>query len=135
MMLMYPGPDAEKGAMPTAEKIAAMMKYNVDLTEAGVLIALDGLQSTSKGARVTFYDGKAEATDGPFTESKEILGGFWMINVASKEEAVAWALKCPGDGSEMIELRQVFEMSDFAEETRDFEAEKVVSEALGVELK
>ena len=131
MMLIYPVAAAEQGAMPSAEQIAAMMKYNVELTEAGVLVSLDGLQPSSKGARVRFSAGKPTVTDGPFTEAKEILGGFWMINVASKEEAVAWAKRVPAADGETIEVRQVFEISDFADETRDFEAEKIVVEGLG----
>jgi len=132
MMLMYPGPAAEAGTMPNAEIIAAMMKYNEEMANAGVLISLDGLQPSAKGARIAFSDGKTTVTDGPFTESKEVLGGYWMIQVNSKDEAVAWARKAPALGGEMIEVRQVFEMSDFPEEVRDEEAEKRVSESLGV---
>jgi hypothetical protein len=113
MMLIYPGPDAECGAMPDAKIVGAMMKFNEDLARAGVLIALDGLQPSSKGARVKFSGGKPVVTDGPFTESKEIVGGYWMIQVKSKEEAVNWARRIPALDGNFVDVRQVFEMSDF----------------------
>jgi hypothetical protein len=100
------------------ERVAAMMKYNEALQEAGVLITLDGLHPPSAGARVSFPGGKPVVTDGPFTESKEVLGGYWMIDVASREEAIAWAKKCPASENEIIEIRQVQEMSDFSEEVQ-----------------
>jgi hypothetical protein len=90
-----------------------MMKYNESLQKAGVLLALDGLHPPSAGARVTFPGGKPVVTDGPFAEAKEVLGGYWMIQVKSKEEAIAWASRCPGSGNEIVEVRQVQEMSDF----------------------
>lgn len=89
------------------------MKFNEELTKAGVLVTLDGLHPVAKGARVSFKGGKAKVTDGPFIESKEVIGGFWMINVKSKEEAVSWAQRVPAAEGDVIELRQVFEMSDF----------------------
>ena len=92
--------------------MAAMMKYNEQLHKAGVLLALDGLHPPSTGARVTFSGGKAKVTDGPFTEAKEVVGGYWMIQVKSREEAIEWAKRCPGDDC-TIEVRQVQEMSDF----------------------
>jgi hypothetical protein len=113
MMMMYPGAKGEGSALPDPKAMAAMMKYNEELTKAGVVLALDGLQPSSKGARVRFRGGKPTVTDGPFTEAKEIIGGYWMLQVKSKEEAVEWARRCPGADDEMIELRQVFEMSDF----------------------
>ena len=115
MMLMIPkGYEAAKpGAMPDAKKVEAMMKYNEALQKAGVLLALDGLHPPSMGARVTFPGGKAKVTDGPFTEAKEVVGGYWMIQVKSKEEAVEWASRCPGSDNEVIEVRQVQEMADF----------------------
>jgi hypothetical protein len=126
MMLMYPGQKAEvPGAMPEAEAIAEMMKYNEALTKAGVLLGLDGLQPSSKGARVRFDGGKPSVTDGPFTETKELLGGYWMIQVNSKEEAIEWVKKCPAGPGEMIELRQVFEMSDFGPEVEAQESVRV----------
>ncbi len=115
MMLMIPRgyETAAPGTMPTAEAVAAMMKYNEALKDAGVLITLDGLHPPSTGARVSFPDGKPVVTDGPFTESKEVLGGYWMIDVDSRAEAIEWAKKCPGSANEIIEIRQVQEMSDF----------------------
>jgi hypothetical protein len=115
MMLMIPGgyESAAPGTMPSTEAVAAMMKYNEALKDAGVLITLDGLHPPSMGARVSFAGGKPVVTDGPFTESKEVLGGYWMIEVASREEAIAWAKRCPASGNEVIEIRQVQEMADF----------------------
>ena len=91
-----------------------MMKYNEALKEAGVLITLDGLHPPSMGARVSFAGGKPVVTDGPFTESKEVIGGYWMIEVDSRDEAIAWAKRCPASNNEMIEIRQVQEMSRFS---------------------
>ena len=88
-----------------------MMKYNESLQKAGVLLALDGLHPPSMGARVSFSGGKPKVTDGPFTEAKEVLGGYWMIQVKSKEEAIEWASRCPASDNEVIEVRQVQEMS------------------------
>jgi hypothetical protein len=115
MMLMIPGgyETAAPGTMPAAEAVAAMMKYNAALKDAGVLITLDGLHPPSMGARVSFANGQPAVTDGPFTESKEVLGGYWMIEVASREEAIAWAKRCPASGNEVIEIRQVQEMAEF----------------------
>jgi hypothetical protein len=98
------------------ERMRAMMKYNESLKDAGILITLDGLHPPSMGARVSFATGKPVVTDGPFTESKEVLGGYWMIDVKSRVEAIAWASKCPASENEIIEIRQVHEMSDFPEE-------------------
>lgn len=115
MMLMIPHgyEQAEPGTMPPADRVAAMMKYNEALQQAGVLIALDGLHPPSMGARVSFPRGKPKVTDGPFSETKEVLGGYWMIKVASKEEAIAWASRCPAAENEVIEIRQVQEFDDF----------------------
>jgi len=115
MMLMIPRgyETAAPGAMPPADAVAAMMKYNEALKEAGVLITLDGLHPPSMGARVSFEGGKPIVTDGPFAESKEVLGGYWMIDVRSLEEAIAWAKKCPASDNEIIEIRQVQELADF----------------------
>ena len=115
MMLMIPHgyEQAEPGTMPPADRVAAMMKYNEALQQAGVLIALDGLHPPSMGARVSFPGGKPKVTDGPFSEAKEVLGGYWMIKVASKEEAIAWASRCPAAENEVIEIRQVQEFDDF----------------------
>ena len=115
MMLMIPKgyETAAPGTAPDPERVSAMMKYNKALKDAGVLIALDGLHPPSTGARVSFSTGKPVVTDGPFTEAKEVLGGYWMIDVKSKEEAIAWATKCPGSSNETIEIRRVQEMADF----------------------
>jgi hypothetical protein len=120
MMLMIP--HGYETAPPKVDldpdRVAAMMKYNEALQAAGVLITLDGLHPPSAGARVSFPGGKPVVTDGPFTESKEVLGGYWMIDVASREEAIAWAKKCPASENEVIEIRQVQEMADFSEDVR-----------------
>lgn len=115
MMLMIPKgyEKAAPGAVPDAQAVAAMMKYNESLQKAGVLLALDGLHPPSMGARVSFPGGKPEVTDGPFAEAKEVVGGYWMIQVKSKEEAIQWACRCPASGEEIIEVRQVQEMADF----------------------
>jgi hypothetical protein len=115
MMLMIPKgyETAAPGAVPDAAAVAAMMKYNETLQRAGVLLALDGLHPVSMGARVSFEGGKPKVTDGPFVETKEVVGGYWLIEARSKEEAVEWASRCPGRENETIEVRQVQEMSDF----------------------
>jgi len=120
MMLMIPKgyESAPPGTMPSADAVAAMMKYNESLQKAGVLLALDGLHPPSMGARVTFAGGKPKVTDGPFAEAKEVVGGYWMIQVKSKEEAVEWASRCPAGDNEMIEVRQVAEMADFPEDVK-----------------
>ena len=116
MMLMYPGPKAEAGVMPDDKLIAAMMKYNKELADAGLLLALDGLQPTAKGARIRFAGGKASVSEGPFPDARDVLGGYWMIQVNSKAEAINWASRCPAPDGEMIEIRQVFEAADFGPE-------------------
>ena len=114
MMLMIPKgyESAAPGTVPDAKAVEAMMKYNEALQKAGVLLALDGLHPPSTGARVTFPGGKAKVTDGPFAEAKEVLGGYWIIDVKSREEAIEWAKRCPGSENETIEVRQVQEMAD-----------------------
>src|ERR1700748_3680719 len=118
MMLMIPKgyETAEPGTAPPAEAVAAMMKYNEALKDAGVLVTLEGLHPPSMGARVSFASGTPVWTDGPFTESKEVIGGYWMIEVGSLTEAIAWAKRCPASNNEVIEIRQVQEMSDFTPE-------------------
>lgn len=115
MMLMIPKgyEKAAPGTMPDPKAVAAMTKYNESLQKAGVLLALDGLHPPSMGARVSFPEGKAKVTDGPFPEAKEVVGGYWMIQVKSREEAIEWASRCPASGDEVIEVRQVQEMADF----------------------
>jgi hypothetical protein len=99
-----------------------MMKYNDSLQKAGVLLALDGLHPLSMGARVLFSAGKSTVTDGPFIETKEALGGYWMIQVKSKEEAIEWASRCPASDNEVIEVRQVQEFSDFPADVQEVAA-------------
>jgi hypothetical protein len=122
MMFMIPRvyqPDAPanekagEGFTPPAEAVAKMMKFNENLAKAGALVALDGLHPSSKGARVSFPGGNPRVTDGPHIETKEVIGGYWMINVKSKAEAVEWAKQCPAAAGDVIEIRQVFEMADF----------------------
>jgi hypothetical protein len=119
MMIMLPGDHAEKGLLPKPEFFAAMMKFNEDMMKAGVMLQGEGLHPTAKGARVHFAGGKKTVVDGPFTEAKEVVGGFWLIQVKSKEEAVAWATRCPCADDETIEIRQVQEMTDFSPEIID----------------
>jgi hypothetical protein len=120
MMLMIPKGygAAAPGAMPDPRQVAAMMKYNEELKKAGVLVALDGLHPPAMGARVTFSGGKPEVIEGPFPDVQEALGGYWMIKVKSKAEAIEWAARCPASDNEVIEIRQVQEMADFSPEVR-----------------
>ncbi len=115
MMIMIPKgyEQAKPGTLPDAKAVEGMMKYNEALQKAGILLALDGLHPPSMGARVSFAGGKPKVTDGPFAEAKEVIGGYWMIQVKSKEEAIQWAMRCPGGDNETIEIRQVQEFSDF----------------------
>src|SRR5712692_10307500 len=115
MMLVIPK-GYEKAAadfVPPADLVAKMNKYNESLAKAGVVLGLDGLHPPAGGARVRFAGGNAKVTDGPFTEAKEVLGGYWMIQVKSKAEAIEWATRCPASDNEVIEVRQVQEFSDF----------------------
>ena len=120
MLLMIPKgyEKATPGAMPDAKAVEAMMKFNESLQKAGVLLTLDGLHPPSMGARVTFSGGKPTVIDGPFAEAKETLGGYWMIQVKSKEEAVEWARRCPASDNEIIEVRQVQDFSEFPAEVQ-----------------
>ncbi len=120
MMLMIPKgyEKAAPGTMPDAKAVAAMMRYNESLQKAGVLLGLEGLHPPSTGARVTFAGGKPTVIDGPFIETKEVLGGYWMIQVKSKQEAIEWASRCPASENEMIEIRQVQEMADFPKDVQ-----------------
>ena len=120
MMLMIPKgyEQAKPGTMPDAKAVAAMMKYNQELQKAGVLLALEGLHPPSMGARVSFAGGKPKVTDGPFAEAKEVVGGYWMIQAKSREEAIEWASRCPASDNEIIEIRQVQEMSNFSPEVQ-----------------
>jgi len=100
--------------VPPVDLVAKMTKYNESLAKAGIVLGLDGLHSPAKGTRVQFGGGKPKTIDGPFTESKELIGGYWMIQVKSKQEAVEWAKRCPASGNEVIEIRQVQEFADFS---------------------
>ena len=120
MLFMYPNISPEQYEEGfDADDAAAMTAFNESLTQAGVLLALDGLHPTSKGARVRFQGGKKTVTDGPFTEAKELVGGYWLIDVKSREEAVEWATRAPAADGDVIEVRQVFEMSDFDPDVQD----------------
>jgi hypothetical protein len=121
MMLLKADKTTEAGALPTAKDLEVMGKYNEELVKAGALVDAAGLQPSSKGAKVTFLNGRPQVTDGPFAESKELIAGYWMIRVKSKAEAIEWAKRVPFDHlpsngrTPEIELRQVFELEDFAE--------------------
>jgi len=121
LMIMIPEGygEAKPGTQPDPERVAAMAKYNETLKQAGVLLSLDGLHPPSAGSRVRFSGGKPKVTDGPFAEAKEVVGGYWMIQVKSKQEAVEWACRCPGSDNEMIEVRQIFEREDFSPEVKE----------------
>ena len=117
MVLMIPGDKTyEAGAMPEEALLARMMKFNEDLTKAGVLLAGEGLHPSSRGARLAFSGGKSTVTDGPFTEARELIGGYWLWQVKSKAEAVEWARRCPAGEGDTLEIRQLFEPSDFGPE-------------------
>ena len=116
MMLVKANKDAEAGVLPSKELVAAMGKFNEAMAKAGVMLAGDGLQPSSKGARVTFSGVKRTVSEGPFPEAKELIAGFWMIQVKSKQEAIEWAKRVPFADGEVVELRQVFETSDFPPE-------------------
>jgi hypothetical protein len=119
MLLVKANEDSEAGVMPTEQELAEMGKYNEELVKAGVMLAGEGLHPSSKGARVRFSGGTRTVLDGPFAETKELIAGFWLIDVKSKEEAIEWVKRVPanamGPDSE-IEIRQVFEAEDFGEE-------------------
>jgi hypothetical protein len=117
MMFMYPGIEEEEWA-PSAEDVAAMSRYNEELRKAGMLLALDGLHPPAEGASVNFADGEVTVTDGPFAEAKEVVGGYWLIQARSKEEAVEWAGRCPGENCR-IEVRRVYEMEDFPQDVQE----------------
>jgi len=112
MMIVKANKDSEAGVLPTEEQLAEMGKYNEELVKAGVLLSGEGLQASSKGARVKYSGVKRNIIDGPFTETKELIAGFWLIQVRSKEEALEWARRVPFQEGE-VEVRQVFELEDF----------------------
>jgi hypothetical protein len=117
MIIVKANADTEAGVMPSSETIAAMGRYNEELISAGVLLAAEGLAASSKGAKIRFKGGKSTVVDGPFTEAKELVAGFWIIQVKSREEAIAWARRAPMHDGEELELRQAHDPSDFAADT------------------
>jgi hypothetical protein len=116
MVIVKADKNSEAGVMPSREILTAMGKFNEELVKAGVMLAGEGLHPTSKGKRVRFSGGKHTVIDGPFTESKELIAGFWLWQVRSMEEAVEWLKRSPFDGGTEIEIRQVFEADDFGAE-------------------
>jgi len=142
MMLMIPkvyqgkeGQNVAGDFAPSAEDVARMTKYNEELAKARVLLSLDGLHPVTTGARVSFAGGKPKVTDGPFTEAKEVLGGYWMIDVKSRDEAVEWAKKVPASDGDVIEVRQVFEMEEFPEEAQRAGESAIVKEQIAKHAK
>jgi len=116
MVIVPANKDSEAGVLPNPEQFAEMGKFNEEMAKAGILLAADGLQPSSKGARIKFSGTKRTVIDGPFTESKELVAGFWIIQTKSKEEAIEWIKRAPlFDGGVEIEIRQIFETSDFSE--------------------
>jgi hypothetical protein len=132
MMLVKASKDSESGTMPDCTLIAAMTKYNEEMAKAGILLDLAGLQPSSKGARIKFSGGRPTVVDGPFPETKELIAGYWLIQVKSKEEAIDWAKRCPSPHREAaqgeIELRQLFELDDFGPSPAIEDAPRVESE-------
>jgi hypothetical protein len=129
MMIIFPKgyENAKAGTVPDLKAMEVMGKYNEQLQKAGVLLALDGLTPpATMSARVTFKNGKSKVTDGPFTETKEVVGGFWVIQVKSREEALEWASRIPGSDNEMVEVRRLFEITDF-----DPEIQKEIQKKFG----
>ncbi|HET7765328.1 MAG TPA: YciI family protein [Burkholderiales bacterium] len=113
MVIVPANADSEAGVLPDQEILTKMGKFNEEMVKAGVMLAGEGLHASSKGARLKFSGGKTTVTDGPFTESKELIAGFWLIQVKNKDEAIAWMKRAPFDGGTVIEIRQVFEADDF----------------------
>jgi len=118
MIIVKATQDSEAGVMPSEELLTAMGKYNEELAAAGIMLAGEGLQPSTKGARVRFSGPKRTVVDGPFAETKELIAGFWMWKVKSKQEAIEWVKRCPNPmpGDSEIEIRQVFEAEDFGEQ-------------------
>jgi hypothetical protein len=114
MALVKANSDSEAGVLPTREQLEEMGKFNEEMVKAGVMLAGEGLQASSKGARITFSGGKPSVTDGPFTEAKELIAGFWLIQAKSKEEAIEWIARAPFVDGE-VEIRQIFEAEDFGD--------------------
>jgi hypothetical protein len=116
MILVKADKDTEAGVLPSTELLAAMGKFNEELVKAGIMLAGEGLQASSKGSRVTFSGSKRTVVDGPFAETKELVAGFWLWQVRSKEEAIEWVKRAPMPEGSVIEIRQVFEAEDFGAE-------------------
>ena len=114
MVIVKASKESEAGILPSPELLAKMNRYNEELVKAGIMLAGEGLQSSAKGKRVKFGDGKRIVTDGPFAETKELIAGFWLWRVKSMDEAVEWLKRAPFDGGAELEIRQVFELEDFA---------------------
>jgi hypothetical protein len=112
MMIVKASKESEAGVLPTEKELADMAKYNEELLKAGVMLAGEGLQASSKGARIRYSGAKRTVIDGPFAEAKELIAGFWLIQAKSKEEALEWARRVPFDDGE-VEVRQLFELEDF----------------------
>lgn len=134
MMIMIPKvyqtKDVDPNFAPPADAVEKMMKYNEELAKAGALIALDGLHPMASGFRVSYAGGKPKVTDGPYVETKEVIGGYWMINVKSKEEAMEWAKRVPAEEGDVVEVRRVFEMEEFPEDVRKAADSPTVEAAL-----
>ena len=115
MVIVKANKDSEAGVLPSTEILTKMGKYNQQLVQAGVMLAGEGLQSSAKGKRVKFSGNNRVVTDGPFAETKELIAGFWLWRVNSMQDAVEWLKQAPFDGGEEVEVRQIFEASDFGE--------------------
>jgi hypothetical protein len=113
MVIVKATKDSESGVLPTTEQLSEMGRFNEEMVKAGVMLAADGLQASSKGARIKFSGEKRTVTDGPFAETKELVAGFWLIQTKSKAEAIEWIKRAPFDNNEEVEIRQVFEAEDF----------------------
>src|SRR5580704_3086848 len=114
MAMVKASADSEAGKLPTGQELTEMGRFNEEMVKAGVMLAGEGLQASSKGARITFSGGKPSVTDGPFTEAKELIAGFWLIQAKSKEEAIEWIARAPFVDGE-VEIRQIFEAEDFGD--------------------
>ena len=134
MVLVKATADSEAGALPSTELLEAMGSYNEELVKAGIMVDGAGLMSSAKGARVTLADGEAVVTDGPFTEIKEVIAGFWIWNCASLQEAIDWVQKCPiAHGQNHFEIRQMHELEDFATDGEGYEQHKKVEAQLAAQ--
>jgi hypothetical protein len=126
MVIVKANKDSEAGVEPNQELLSQMMKYNEELVKAGIMVAGEGLQPSAKGKRIAFSGAKRQVLDGPFTETKELVAGFWLWQVRSMDEAVEWAKRCPNpmNGDSVLELRPLFEVEDFSEATPEIVAKE-----------